>query len=114
MPIHKQRKTDEIPISIIGKERKRVDLHRVGNEYIKHSPRSTANSTVNRSKKVCNGKDKGGKLFLYLSVASSLLAGKLSSVLITLIPVHRYLPKLTLVGPSFEMICLESIKYRLS
>lgn len=39
-----------------------------------------------------NGKDTGGKPFLYLSLASSFLAGKLSSVLITSIPVHEYLP----------------------
>ncbi len=37
---------------------------------LSHLSRSTANSTVNRSKKVCNGKDKGCKLFLYLSTNS--------------------------------------------
>ena len=38
-----------------------------------------------------NGKNTGGKQFLYLSVASSFLAGKLSSVLITSIPLHDFL-----------------------
>ena len=38
------------------------------------------------------GNNTGGSRDLYLSVASSFLAGKLSSVLITSIPVHEYLP----------------------
>lgn len=70
-----------------------------------HSERSTANSTVNRSKTLCNQSIKGkntGKN-LYLSVASSFLADKLSSnhfdsrTRVPYLPSDRYIPFLNLI-----------------